>query len=63
MATTRNARAEARTKTVTARVPVSYDNKAIAVGEAFEVREADLAQLLEVGAVAPSTETETDANA
>lgn len=40
------------TKTVTANVPVQYDNVAMAVGDTFEVRETDLPQLLAVNAVA-----------
>lgn len=34
------------TVTVTALVPIAYDQRAIAVGETFDVRQADLAQLL-----------------
>ena len=43
--------ADVVTKTVTALVPVQYDNVPVAVGDTFEVREADLAQLLDVNAV------------
>lgn len=41
-----------QTKTVVAAlVPVLYDNVLVALGDTFEVREADLPQLLEVAAV------------
>ena len=40
------------TVAVTALVPVAYDQRAIAVGETFDVRQADLAQLLGVQAAA-----------
>ena len=51
MATTKKTPADVATKTVTAKVPVQYDNTAVAVGESFEVRASDLPQLLDVGAV------------
>ena len=51
MATTKKTPADVATKTVTAKVPVQYDNAAVAVGETFEVRVTDLQQLLDVGAV------------
>ncbi len=43
--------ADVVTKTVTALVPVTYDNVNVPIGDTFEVREADLAQLLAVNAV------------
>lgn len=51
--TTTNA---AETKQVTANVPVLYDGTPVAVNETFAVRTADLAQLLEVGAVSLNTD-------
>ncbi len=55
------ARTTQSTTTVKALVPVQYDLAPVAVGETFEVREADLGQLLDVGAVTPSTATDTSA--
>ncbi len=43
--------ADVTTKTVTALVPVQYDNVSVEVGDSFDCREADLAQLLQVNAV------------
>ena len=58
---TTTARTAQGTSTVKALVPVQYDLVSIAVGEVFEVREADLGQLLDVGAVAPGTSADTPA--
>ena len=42
---------EPTTHRATALVPVLYDTTPVAVGEVFAVRHADLAQLLQAGAV------------
>jgi hypothetical protein len=46
-----SARAAQATQTVEALVPVNYCHSQVLPGDVFEVREQDLAQLLEVGAV------------
>ena len=51
MATAKKATIDTTRKTVTALVPVRYDDMAMDVGDTFEVRETDLPQLLEVNAV------------
>ena len=51
------------TTTAVARVPVLYDNVAVAPGEAFELRVADLAQLLAAGAVEAEADTPADSAA
>lgn len=51
------------TTTAVARVPVLYDSTLVAPGETFELRVADLAQLLAVGAVAAEADTPADATA
>ncbi len=43
--------ASVKTVTVMAQTPITYDGKAVAPGEVFDVREADLGQLLSVKAV------------
>lgn len=51
MATAKKSTPDVVTKSVKALVPVHYDGVAKVIDEVFEIREADLEQLLEVKAV------------
>ena len=51
------------TQTVVAIVPIEYDKAPIAVGESFEIRANDAAQLLAVGAIELTNDAAPDAPA